>query len=273
MQKILVPVDFSKCAENALNYAVELAKIAKAELILIHAFYVPVIEYNAAFTLDIANDLEKESLQSLEKLKQDILKMHSHLNVSYYCVQGIPVDVINLYASQAAADLIVIGAQGAGYIEERIFGNTATALIRKAATPLLVVNKQMIFRVPERIVLAVDYAETKNDKVLKPFKRLVALFNAHVFVLKVISDSHVPVSSEIQESLHLDHALKYVPHTFNKTQYHEVIDGINAFVTQHDIHLVVMIARRHSIISRIFKESLTKAMTFHSEVPLLVLHE
>jgi hypothetical protein len=35
----------------------------------------------------------------------------------------------------------------------------------------------------------------------------------------------------------------------------------------------VMIARNHSIISRLFREPHTKEMAFHSKVPLLTLHE
>ena len=273
MKKILVPVDFSELSENATNYAVELAKRTKAELILINVFYVPVFAYDAAMMLPTAHELERESIQNLEKLKKSILKMNDHLKVRYYYTQGIPVDEINIYAIQEEIDLIVIGAQGTGYLEERIFGSTATTLIRSGVASILVINKHVKFREPEKIVLAVDYAETDNNSVLKTLKQLIATFDSHLFVLNVFSESYVPPSDEVEESFHLAHALKYVPHTFSIAEHNEVVTGIKEFVKQQGIHMVAMIARSHSLLSRIFHEPYTKEMAFHSEVPLLVLHE
>ena len=36
MKKILVPTDFSKCADNALSFAVQIAKLMPAGIVLIH---------------------------------------------------------------------------------------------------------------------------------------------------------------------------------------------------------------------------------------------
>jgi len=40
MKTILVPTDFSKIARNAIDYAVEIAKLTKAKLILFHVYHV-----------------------------------------------------------------------------------------------------------------------------------------------------------------------------------------------------------------------------------------
>lgn len=273
MKKILVPVDFSKLSDNAADYAAELARRINAELILINVFYVPVFVHDATIMLPTASQLEKESVESLEKMKKNILKTAGNLKVSYHYTEGIPVDEINLYAILEEIDLIVIGAQGAGYMEKRIFGNTATLLMRTTRIPVLVIKKDVKFKVPEKIVLAVDYAETDNNTSLKPMKQLAEAFNSHVFILNVLSGTQVPVADEIKESRQLAHALKHIPYIFFHTQHKDVIEGINEFAKRHDIHMLVMIARRHSVISRIFHEPYTKEMAFHSEVPLLVLHE
>ena len=48
MKKILVPTDFSTCANNAVNFAVQSAKILPVEVTLLHAF-----EVKATFILII----------------------------------------------------------------------------------------------------------------------------------------------------------------------------------------------------------------------------
>ena len=42
IRKILVPVDFSDCSKNALRSAANLGRLIDAELLLIHAYHVPV---------------------------------------------------------------------------------------------------------------------------------------------------------------------------------------------------------------------------------------
>ena len=48
MKKIVVPTDFSDVAQNALIYALELAKAFGAELLLVHTYELPIIEHQLA---------------------------------------------------------------------------------------------------------------------------------------------------------------------------------------------------------------------------------
>lgn len=273
MKKILVPVDFSKLSDNAADYAVQLAKYAEADLILIHIFYIPIIIHDIAMMLPPLSEQREDGLAKLEAMREGMVKFNPEINVNYHCIQGIPVEEISAFAEKEMVDMIIIGAQGAGYLEERLFGSTATLLMRTTTVSLLVINKNVKFRKPEKITLAVDYESTDNNSALKTLKQLAALFNAHVSVLNIVTATHEPEKAEIKESFHLAHALKYIKHTYYHTQHKDVIAGINLFVRQHDIHLLAMIARKHSLISRILHEPHTKEMAFHSEVPFLVLHE
>jgi len=273
MKKILVPVDFSNLSDNALDYAVQLAKRTDAKLLLFHAYFVPVFVHDPMLMLPTEQELEKETLQSLEKAKQSVIKANPGLNVDYYATPGIPVEEINDYAKMQHVDLIVVGAQGAGYLEERVMGSTAALLIRKAKIPVLVIDQKVRFKEPEKIVLAVDFAKTDNRNVLKPLKELAAVFQSHVCVLNVFPTAQIiPTLGEISESFRLEHTLKYVHHTFFYTEHVDIVEGINDFVKQHHIDMIVMVAHKHSVISRLFREPLTKKMAFHSSVPLLALH-
>jgi len=52
-----------------------------------------------------------------------------------------------------------------------------------------------------------------------------------------------------------------------------IVDGINAFVEQENVDLVVMVPRRHAIWRNLFFEPNTKRMAFHSSVPLLIIQQ
>lgn len=274
MKKIVVPTDFSILSDNALNYAVQLAKKTEAELLLFHGYLIPAPMYDPLIIVPTEMEVQKEAMSSLKKLQQLIKTANPDLKVSYCAIPGVPYEEIIEYAQNENADVIVVGAQGAGYLEEKVIGSTASQLIRKSKIPVLVIDKEVQFKEPKNIVLAVDFKETDNKTVLKPLKQLATLFKSHVHVLNVFPESEaIPTLGEIAESFKLIHSLKFVHHTFFYRENTDVVEGINDFVAKHDIDMVVMITRNHSLISRLFHESRTKAMAFHSKVALLALHE
>ncbi|MEO8711562.1 MAG: universal stress protein, partial [Parafilimonas sp.] len=74
MKQILVPTDFSKCADNAIDFAVHSAKILPAEITLLHSFevnnniYNDYMGVNRQFNLTMLNDAKEK----LELRKKDI---------------------------------------------------------------------------------------------------------------------------------------------------------------------------------------------------------
>ncbi|MDF3027236.1 MAG: UspA protein [Fluviicola sp.] len=274
MKKILVPTDFSILSDNALDYAVQLAKKTGAELLLFHVYFVPASMYDPLLIIPSEQELEKETKSSLEKLKEKILKTNPDAKISYHTVAGAAYEEIICYAEKEKVDFIVIGNQGAGYLEERVLGSTASLLIRESKIPVMVIRKEVKFKEPKNFVLAVDFVETDNKTVLKPLKQLARLFKSHVQALNIYTESKViPTFGEIAEGFRLIHSLKFIHHTFFYRENKDVVAGINDFVAKHDIDMVVMITREHSAISRLFREPHTKAMAFRTKVPLLTLHE
>ena len=69
MKTILCPTDFSKGSENAVRYAVELARKYKSKIILMHAYETPVIYTDvsvSAVQIDF-NVLKDDALKQLKK--------------------------------------------------------------------------------------------------------------------------------------------------------------------------------------------------------------
>lgn len=63
MKTILVPTDFSKIARNAIDYAVEIAKLTKAKLVLFHVYHVPVVPVEIPIVMPI-DEVKKETMES-----------------------------------------------------------------------------------------------------------------------------------------------------------------------------------------------------------------
>lgn len=275
MKTILVPTDFSSVADNAINYAAEIGKLTKSKIILFHAFHVPYMAGEMQVVMPSIAELESSCLEGLEKIQQR-LNWHYGKNLAVECVCrfGFALDEINTYAEEHNADLIVMGMQGAGYLAEKLIGSLTTSLMQKAKRPVLAIDKDVKYRSIKKIVLACDYTETDNGKVLEPLKEFAELFKSHVYVLNVVGKpAPVPSYKEaVSDFVQLDHALEELDHTFHYLQNDEVVEGINAFVSERKMDMVVMIPHKHTILKNIFSETNTKKMAFHSKVPLLALH-
>lgn len=273
MKTILVPTDFSETAENALSYAIEISKLTDAKIILFHVYYPPVMISEAPIMMPSLVEFEKECINDLANLQHIIYQKHGNkIQVEYKCECGFAVDEINLFCDKNKIDLIVMGMQGGGYFTEKIIGSLTTSLIHNTKYPVLVIDKTVTFKNIKKLVLACDYIKIPNDLIFEPLKEFIKLFKPHVYVLNIVKElENVPTLNETTAGVRIEHVLDSIEHTFHFAQNEDVIAGLNEFITEKNIDMVVMIPRIHSVLKNLFNESNTKKMAFHSEIPLLSL--
>jgi nucleotide-binding universal stress UspA family protein len=139
LKSILVPLDFSKISEKALDYAVPLAKKFGAKITLLHAIeplpysmdltYVPMGEgFPVGPMKKELNALAKKMLEP-ELLKDVIVEV------------GTAFEVIANVARDCEADLIVITTHGHTGLKHVFMGSTAERVVRHAPCPVFVVRK------------------------------------------------------------------------------------------------------------------------------------
>ena len=84
MKTILVPIDFSETSDNALNYAVNLAKQLSANILLLHVNTIPVYNNEQDVASYTINDSITDSLDVLEE-KATLLKKANLLHGDVSC--------------------------------------------------------------------------------------------------------------------------------------------------------------------------------------------
>jgi nucleotide-binding universal stress UspA family protein len=53
----------------------------------------------------------------------------------------------------------------------------------------------------------------------------------------------------------------------------DVDEAINLFAESRNIDLIIAIQKNHSFIDKLLRSSRTKTLSFHSKMPILVMHE
>ena len=139
LERILVPVDFSDCSLDALEYATVVAKQAKASLLLLHVL--EPVSYGLDFTLGHSRTREQVR-ETWTKRLEELASSHrqSHVPVESQLRGGLPADSILDSAQTLPCDLIVMGTHGRRGISHAFSGSVAEAVLRKALCPVLTVR-------------------------------------------------------------------------------------------------------------------------------------
>ena len=149
LQKLLVPVDFSRGSEMAFRYAQFLAKKFSASIHLIHVVDKRYVEKIAELNGEPEDEVS-EKLCSLADRKLDSFLTHNNsdgLTAGTKISVGTPFQAIALRAQTIDADMIVMGGQGRagdGEIDEIFFGSAAERVVRLLPCPVLCVPQEVV---------------------------------------------------------------------------------------------------------------------------------
>ncbi|HRN57417.1 MAG TPA: universal stress protein, partial [Agriterribacter sp.] len=121
MKKILVPTDFSSCAANALNFAVQMAKICAVEINLIHVVDRTDSLYSDRSDLiqEKYNAVLEEAQEKLDLVKFSIAETES-VDIRTFLREGDVDEHILELSEEKSIDLIVMGTFGINGLKDRI---------------------------------------------------------------------------------------------------------------------------------------------------------
>jgi len=144
VRRILLPTDFSGCANYALPYAAAIARAAGATVICVNVVepIVPAVGYTGmAEAMPIA-EMSEQMEDSAERELPDVMRCEDlrGLKVEEVIGHGDAAAEIVRVADEQKVDLIVISSHGRTGLGRIIFGSTAEAVVRHARCPVLVVK-------------------------------------------------------------------------------------------------------------------------------------
>ena len=141
IEKILMPLDFSRASVKALDYAVWLAKHFRAAIHLVH-IYPP----DEASSVPGAGHLLFQSAEAIDRLNEELAGIHQKHVPTFrpencHIRGGQPYQEIVLLAREIDADLIVLATRGYSGLKHLLLGSTAERVVRSAPCPVLVTRK------------------------------------------------------------------------------------------------------------------------------------
>jgi len=274
MKTILVPTDFSKNANHALKYAMEIAKKENAKIILLHVYqniYVgPDVPYQyAASVFGITIESTDKKLKLLRsKIEAEKIECEA------FKIEGSIVDSIINVSEKKKPYLIVMGTKGASGIAELIMGSNTAKVIEKAKCPVISVPERSKLSTLQNISYATDYHKSDID-ALKSLVKIASLFDATITIMHVANQLNAYHNEE-------EFMLKFKKRVTAKIKYpkihYKLIYGMNpvtaleSYIKKEKPDLFAMSMHHRNLYEKLFGTSTTKKLSYHSKVPLLAFH-
>jgi nucleotide-binding universal stress UspA family protein len=145
-KRLLVPCDFSACADAALALAIELARTHGAELSLLHVSDLPpnleadarITSPDGAASMRVADYVTRGAATRLEAVAKPARE--AGLRVSVRAVTGDVATEILRTADEQAASALVIGTHGRTGLSHLLLGSVAEKVVRAAKVPVVTVR-------------------------------------------------------------------------------------------------------------------------------------
>lgn len=270
MNTIIATTDFTKESRSAVNYAAKLALLNKAELILLHATYIPVV--SDAF-IDVNVTLDEIAANDSRKMEELVRHVQSKqgpaLRIRGINEIGLAKEIIKEQILRFENTLLVMGMKHIDKFSQVVFGSTVTDLAGRVPCPILVVPPDARFRPWKKIAFAFDNKEIPLNNGIHFIKSMLMRYDSkmhYVHVGEETEDSTFKMDS-IQSLIGGQNQMHFIQESDSTA------DSLQDWVRRFKSNVIVMVARKHTMVWRLFNESHTKQMAFQSSIPVLILSE
>lgn len=281
MKKILVPVDFSDYADNAVKYAIEMAKTMKASIHLCHAVAIPELSPMAGMVVWPIEDYTAIIADANTNLKNYADKLNQTLSkpllpiITHSCDFGDVKKLVEKLTKELKIDLVIMGMAGASKISHLLLGSNSLAVIENTLTPVLLVPKTKQFTGLHKVAFATALLETDLNSI-QQLANLLYYFNTdilltHVSIEKVDVKEKNPKIDAFLNSVTCK--LNYAKIYFKDVDAKDIDEGLSWLTKNAQIDMLAMVHRRLGIFHRIMDGSRTKNLAGNIEIPLMVLPE
>src|SRR5258705_9680190 len=275
MKTIIIPTDFSPVATNALHYGIEMAKTIHASLLLLHVYNIPVSYSEVPLMLVSVEELQKNAEDKLTELEKEVEHITSgSLKIYTEARLGNLTDELQDISDRVHPFAIVMGTTGTSGIEKVLFGSNTLTVIRHLAWPVICVPPGKTFGPGIRkIGFACDFRDVVKETPAQPIKEFTKAFNAELHVLNVDYHNQHFKPEAREESLLLHTMLEDAKPEYHFIEHKDIEEGINEFAEKNNLDLVISIPKKHKLLEGLFKTSSTKQLVFHSQIPVMCVHE
>lgn len=270
MKKILIPIDFSEYANEALKVGAKIARANNSEIILLHMMELPhqpsdgfgsgksipeIMYYKDQMVNKLEDLLDNEELKDL-----DVSTAFEFKKVA----EGI-IDA----SIRNNIDLIVMGSKGTSGFDELLVGSNTEKVVQLSKIPVLVIKKTGKEFRTQNFVFASDFSETSKKSFHKVLE-FAKIFNSNLFLVMICTPYNFNPTHTAEKIMH-DYIADFDIDNYSTHIYNDinVERGILNFAKTVDADLIGISTHGRTGIAHFLNGSISEDIANHAIRPLI----
>ena len=268
MKRIVVPTDYSDCAEYALRAAKKIYNQIEAdEIVVVHVvdqvlgdFY-GVNEFNDA--LGVLQSASKDRLVKYTKEREE-----DGINLIPFLLFNAPIKALTYSDELRNTEIIVMGSHGAQGLREVLLGSTAEKVIRYAECPVLVIKSEVDFN-PKRTLFVSNFVDRIRYN-FRPIKELLEPFGSEWNLAYFITPEHFHSTKTIEKRIENFISENNIQNYSSRILTHfSIEEGLMELLEEEKYDLVVMMTHGYKGLTHYIKGSVAENVANHIEAPII----
>ena len=274
VKKMIVPVDFSDVSRNAAYFAAEMSvDIPECEIILYNVYE----RYSAGSDgslMSADGDAEEIiTMAALRNLQMELI-VNTPATVTIMAEQGKLAENLELLVGKIDAQLVIMGINGSTRLEQILIGSNTLNVIKKCSFPVLVIPPGAKFKHITKVVFASDFINVEQTTPIKTIRDILDVFRPELHVLHIDESKTATLGDSFkQEKEKMDELLLGFNPQYSFLETNNFTKGINDFVKRENISMIITVPRHHSFLNHLFSGTHTEKLVYHTDVPILAVHE
>lgn len=271
MKKVIVPIDFSSTATNAVNYALGLSRyLENAVIQLVHVYHPAPPTANGITYIDpkveeIRRGQFKEYVEEVN-LKYAVARGASNTMIDGKFLIGFAASEIVKLAQESSNAIIVMGSNGQSGALKKLFGSVSTTVAMDGKVPVLIVPPNVIFKKLNKVAYAIN-KNVLDDGIAIQLKSIMTPFDAALELIHVRNVDQGDTITNVSIPKVLEDDSVY----YHEFSHDNVQNGVYKYCEQNDVDLISLSPDKRGFLSALFHQSITKAFTLNSNKPLLII--
>ncbi|MEO9869142.1 universal stress protein [Ekhidna sp.] len=278
MKRILVPYDFSKVSEHALDFACQIADKADSDIMLLNVIEHPTADSFKTLGIQNMDPMEQLYIKKMYEVVQDKLAdvisnaKYTDERISTKIQLGNPFNTIIDQILQEKVSLLVVGTEGADGLNEFFAGSNAEKIVRKASCPVITIQDKCEIEPIEKIVFASDFQHT-DDHFIGQLLDVQRKFEAQLNIVKINTPASFTSTRHDMQQME-EFAKKYAieNYTIEIYNYKNEEDGIVMYAEDIGADMIALGTHQRKGVGHFLAGSIAEDVVNHSKFPVWTAH-
>lgn len=279
-RRILLPTDFSNNSKHAINYALALFKDEQCTFYFLNVFSATGNLMKSLMNLEPGSEMhqlakKKSEMGLTETLNTIAFSKNGNTNHHFQTISIFNniIEAIKQTVEEKDIDMIVMGSKGITNSKNVVWGGVSLHVMEKVRNcPVIVIPERAKAILPKEIVFPTSYKTHFKKRQLNYLIDITKKCNANIAILHIKNENKLTHEQQERKTM-LETYFEDVSYSFHELGNHSVQSAINIFVESRNSDMVAFINRKHNFLESMTTRPLVKELSFHSTVPILVMHD